>query len=116
MLVVFGVGTVGLFVVFHKALYIPARTELVYLLLGAGMAVAGQYLLTMGFRHVSPVKGGVLSSTRIVIAAFLGPYITADPSLNIYAWIGTGLILSSNLYFIARKSQPALKKNTLVEH
>jgi drug/metabolite transporter (DMT)-like permease len=101
---------VGLYLVFRKALYIPSKTELFYLLLGAGMAVAGQYLLTMGFRYVSPVKGGVLSSTRIVIAAFLGPYITADPPLNLFGWIGTGLIFASNLYFIARKSQAAPKE------
>jgi drug/metabolite transporter (DMT)-like permease len=111
MCVVFGVGTVGVHLVFRKALYVPTRTELFYLLLGAGMAVTGQYLLTMGFRYVSPVKGGVLSSTRIVIAAFFGPYITADPPLNVFGWIGTGLIFGSNLYFIARKSRPILKSD-----
>lgn len=71
------------------------------------MAIVGQYLLTMGFRHVTPVKGGVLSSTRILIAAFLGPYITSDSPLKLSDWLGAILILETNLYFIFRKPNPS---------
>lgn len=107
MFVVFGIGTLLLYLTFRKAFHIPNQVELCYLLLGATMAIAGQYLLTMGFRYVTPVKGGVLSSTRILIAAFLGPYITSDPPLRLSGWIGTVLILGTNLYFIVRKSSPS---------
>ena len=106
MFVVFGVGTLLLYLAFREAFHIPNRVELFYLLLGATMAIAGQYLLTMGFRYVTPVKGGVLSSTRILIAAFLGPYITSDPPLRLSGWIGAVLILGTNMYFIVRKSTP----------
>jgi drug/metabolite transporter (DMT)-like permease len=107
MFVVFGAGAVALYLVFRETLYIPDREETFYLLLGALMAVAGQYLLTMGFRYVTPVKGGVLSSTRILIAAFVGPYITSDPQLTFLGWIGALLILGTNIYFIARKTGPS---------
>jgi drug/metabolite transporter (DMT)-like permease len=104
MFVVFGVGTLLLYLAFREAFHIPNRVELFYLLLGATMAIAGQYLLTMGFRYVTPVKGGILSSTRILIAAFLGSYITSDPPLRLSSWIGAVLILATNLYFIIHKS------------
>jgi drug/metabolite transporter (DMT)-like permease len=104
MFVVFGAGTLLLYLAFRNAFHLPNRIELFYLLLGATMAITGQYLLTMGFRYVTPVKGGVLSSTRILIAAFLGPYITSDPSLKLSGWLGAILILGTNLYFILRKS------------
>jgi drug/metabolite transporter (DMT)-like permease len=104
MFVVFGVGTLLLYLAFREAFHIPNQVELFYLLLGATMAIAGQYLLTMGFRYVTPVKGGVLSSTRILIAAFVGPYITSDPPLTFLGWIGALVILGTNIYFIAHKT------------
>ena len=104
MFVVFGVGTLLLYLVFQEVFHLPNQVELFYLLLGATMAIAGQYLLTMGFRYVTPVKGGILSSTRILIAAFLGPYMTSDPPLRLSGWIGAVLILGTNLYFVVRKS------------
>lgn len=107
LFVVFGVGTLLLYLAFRKALHIPNRVELSYLLLGVTMAIAGQYLLTMGFRYVTPVKGGILSSIRILIAAFLGPYITSDSPLTFLGWIGALLILGTNIYFIAHKTGPS---------
>lgn len=103
MFVVFGVGTLLLYLTFREAFYAPNQEELFYLLLGATLAISGQYLLTMGFRYVTPVKGAILSSTRILIAAFLGPYITSDPPLNLFGWIGAVLILGTNMYFIVCK-------------
>jgi drug/metabolite transporter (DMT)-like permease len=68
------------------------------------MGVVGQYLFTLGFRYVSPVKGGIISLFRILLAAFLGPYITSDPALKMSGWIGALLILGANVYFIVRKT------------
>lgn len=107
MMVVFGVGTVLLYLAFRDALHIPNQVEVCYLLSGAAVAIAGQYLLTMGFRYVTSVKGGTLASSRILIAAFLGPYITSDPPLRLSGWIGMLLILGTNLYFIVHKSSPS---------
>ena len=104
LLVVFSTGTVLLYLCFKDYLYLPNTEELFYLVSGATMALMGQYLLTMGFRYVTPVEGGIISSTRILMAAFLGPYITSDPALTVTGWIGALLILGTNVYFVLRKS------------
>lgn len=100
---VFGLGTILLYIVFRKHVYIPNFLQLTYLLSSSITGIIGQYLLTLGFRYVSPIKGGILSSLRILLAAFLGPYFTADPALTAYGWIGAVLILWANMYFITRK-------------
>ncbi len=104
LLLVYGIGTVILFVAFQRHFYMPTRVELGYLLGGAVLALIGQYLLTMGFRYVTPVEGGVVSSGRILIAALMGPYITSDPPLTLTGWVGALLILGTNIYFIVRKT------------
>jgi drug/metabolite transporter (DMT)-like permease len=104
LFIVFGVGTILLYITFRGYFYIPNRVELFYLVLGAATAIIGQYLLTMGFRYVTPVEGGIISTIRILLAAFLGPYITSDPALTLSGWIGALLILGANIYFIVRKS------------
>lgn len=106
LFVVFGTGTLLLAVIFHDSYYLPSRLELLYLVSGAASAIAGQYLLTMGFRYVTPVKGGILSSSRILLSAFLGPYITSDPPLTFSGWIGALIILGTNIYFISQKTKP----------
>lgn len=106
LFVVFGTGTLLLGVIFHNHYYLPSGLELIYLVSGAASAIAGQYLLTMGFRYVTPVKGGILSSVRILLSAFLGPYITSDPPLTFSGWIGALIILGTNIYFISQKTKP----------
>ncbi len=104
LFIVFGVGTILLYIPFRGYFYIPNRVEFFYLVSEAAMAIIGQYLLTMGFRYVTPVEGGIISTIRILVAAFLGPYITSDPALTLSGWIGALLILGTNIYFIVRKS------------
>ena len=106
LFVVFGTGTLLLTAAFYDCYYLPSPLELLYLISGAAFAIAGQYLLTMGFRYVSAVKGGILSSSRIVLSAFLGPYITSDPHLTLSGWLGATIILGTNIYFISRKTTP----------
>ena len=103
---VFALGTVSIYVLFRQHLHIPNRQELLYLGFSGIMGLAGQYLVTIGFRYVSAVEGSIISSTRILTAAFLGPYITSDPFLTWTGWIGALLILGANIYFILRKSNP----------
>jgi drug/metabolite transporter (DMT)-like permease len=105
LFIVFGIGTALLSLFFWKDIHVPNRLQLFYLVLCASMAVIGQYLLTMGFRYVSPVKGGIISLFRLLFAVFLGPYITSDPALKMSGWIGALLILGTNIYFIVRKSK-----------
>jgi len=104
LFVVFGLGSILLYIVFWRHIYIPNPLQIFYLVLCATMGVMGQYLLTMGFRYVSPVKGGIISLLRILLAALLGPYITSDPDLTFSGWIGALLVLGTNIYFITRKS------------
>lgn len=103
LFVVFGVGTILMSILFRKYLHRPNLLQLWYLVLCAGLGVIGQYLITLGFRYVRPVKGGIISLFRLLFAVFLGPYITSDPDLTFSGWIGTLFILGANVYFIARK-------------
>ncbi len=103
LFVVFGFGTTSLGLVFWKYIHIPTPAQLFYLVLCASMGVMGQYFLTLGFRYVTAVEGGIISSARILLAAILGPYITSDPALVFSGWIGALLILGANIYFVTRK-------------
>lgn len=100
---VFGGGTILLGGIFWKHLALPNQHQALYLILCASTAFAGQYLLTLGFRYVSVVKGGIISLSRILLAALLGPYLTSDPHLTFFGWLGAVLILATNTYFIVRK-------------
>ncbi len=103
LLIVFGLGSLLLYTAFWKHIYIPNHIQLLYLVLCASTGILGQYLLTLGFRYVSAVEGGIISSIRILLAAILGPYITSDPGLTFSGWIGAGVILGVNIYFITHK-------------
>lgn len=107
LFVVFGVGMLLQAIVFYDRYYLPSFLELIYLVSGATSAITGQYLLTMGFKYVTAVKGGILSSFRILVSAVLGPLITSDPALTISGWIGALIILGTNIYFISRKTKPS---------
>jgi len=103
MLFVFGMGTVVMATLFWNDFFLPTAVELYYLIFCAAVGISGQYLLTLGFRYVAPVKGSILLSLRILMAAFLGPAMTSDSPLNWQGWIGAGLIFGANLYFVLRK-------------
>jgi drug/metabolite transporter (DMT)-like permease len=101
----FGVGTVIVFCLFYNQMRIPTIEELNYLFWCSAVAIAGQYLLTVGFKYVSALEGGIISSTRILLAAMLGPFIAMDPSLSLSGWIGAFLIFVANVYLAARKAK-----------
>lgn len=98
----FGIGTLLIAVLFPQHLFIPTLEQGKYLAIAAVFGVMGQYLLTLGFKYVTAVEGGVISSTRILIAAVLGPYIVTDPALGIAGWFGALLIFGTNIYLTIR--------------
>ena len=100
----FGLGSILMFIIFHNHIHIPAREEAEYLILCAVFGVIGQYVLTLGFRYVTAVEGGIISSSRILLAAVLGPWIASDASLTVKGWVGALLILVVNIYLALRKT------------
>ena len=76
----FGPGAALIYICFHDKIFVPDATELLYLLLCASSGIAGQYLLTLGFRYVTAVEGSIVSSTRILLAALLGPFLAGEPA------------------------------------
>jgi drug/metabolite transporter (DMT)-like permease len=101
----FGIGTVVVFCFFYDQMRIPSGAELNYLLWCSAIAIAGQYLLTIGFKYVTAIEGGIISSTRILLAAMLGPFIAMDPSLPPAGWVGAFLIFAANIYLTTRKAR-----------
>ena len=104
LLIMFGVGTVLLLLGFYHQFHLPNVREFLYLLSVGSLGVAGQYLLTLGYRYVTAVEGGIISSFIIFLAAILGPFVTSDPALTLLGWIGALIIFATDLYFIVRKS------------
>ncbi|MBT8340666.1 MAG: EamA family transporter [Desulfatitalea sp.] len=103
LLFMFGIGAVTLWVVYHQRITVPNADEGLYLALCAGAGVAGQYLLTLGFRYVTAVEGSIVSSARILLAALIGPYVAFDPPLTPAGWLGALLIFGANVYLALRR-------------
>ena len=101
----FGIGTLIMFCLFYKQMRIPAFEELKYLFWCSAVAIVGQYLLTVGFKYVTAIEGGIIASTRILLAAVLGPVIAMDTSLSLTGWTGAFLIFIGNIYLTARKAR-----------
>ena len=102
----FGIGSVLMYAGFHERMVIHQGGDLAYLVLCGAFGIAGQYLITLGFRYISAVEGSILSSTRILIAAIVGPLIAIDPALPTRGWIGALLIFGANVYLALRKLHP----------
>jgi drug/metabolite transporter (DMT)-like permease len=101
----FGLGAVLMGVFFHASIFWPDGNELYYLVLCGGSGILGQFLITLGFRYVSAVEGSVISSTRILLAALLGPFLAADPWLGPAGWVGALLLFGSNVILAVRKGR-----------
>ncbi len=101
----FGLGSVLMFLFFRQHFFWPDGRELYYLALCGGAGIAGQFLITLGFRYVTAVEGGVISSTRILLAAMLGPWLVAEPPLGPVGWIGALLIFGANVVLTLRKGR-----------
>jgi drug/metabolite transporter (DMT)-like permease len=99
----FGAGALLMLPFLQNSLFWPNRTELFFLLSCSIAGVLGQYLLTFGFLYVTAVEGAVISSSRILIAALLGPLLVADPALSASGWLGAVLIFSANIVLAFRK-------------
>jgi drug/metabolite transporter (DMT)-like permease len=103
LLVLFGLGAVVIYAGYHDAIFWPDGKEFYYLFLCSVAGVLGQYLLTYGFLFVTAVEGSIISSSRILLAALLGPLIAGDPSLQFLGWCGALLIFASNVVLAIRK-------------
>ncbi|WP_457576092.1 DMT family transporter [Desulfomarina sp.] len=104
LLFMFGFGSLGMFLLFHNAIFLPTPLEFYYLFTCSAAGVLGQYLLTYGFRYVTAVEGSIISSTRILLAALIGPVLVADPPLTMAGWCGALLIFSANIVLALRRS------------
>jgi drug/metabolite transporter (DMT)-like permease len=100
----FGLGSMLILLFFHDKIFLPNGTELFFLLSCSVAGVLGQYLLTYGFLYVTAVNGSIISSTRILLAALLGPLLVADPPLTIVGWCGALLIFAANAALALRNS------------
>jgi len=101
----FGLGSILIFSLFYDRIFWPDLLEFKYLFLCAAFGVGGQYLLTIGFRYVTAVEGAILSSSRILMAAVLGPWIALDSPLEVAGWVGAMLIFIANVVLAFRKTK-----------
>jgi len=101
----FGIGSILTYAAFSHAIHWPRPIELQFLMLSSGFAISGQYCITFGYRYVTAVEGGIISSSRILLAAMLGPIVAADPLLDLKGWVGAGLIFLVNVALAWRKSK-----------
>lgn len=108
---VFGIGALIILSLFHKQIHMPDAKEFYYLVICSFFGVGGQYLLTFGFRYVTAIEGSIINSTRILLAALLGPMMASDPYLTASGWIGALLIFSANVVLAGRKANNR-NKNT----
>lgn len=100
----FGLGSVLIYAGFHEHMVIRREGDVLYLVVCGAFGIAGQYFITLGFRFITAVEGSILSSTRILMAAFLGPLIGLDPALVLRGWLGALLIFGANVYLAVRKT------------
>ena len=110
----FGLGSLCIFAGFHNRIVLLHAGEIIYLLICGGFGIAGQYLITLGFRYITAVEGSIISSTRILMAAILGPLLALDPALSAAAWLGATLIFCANVYLAFYKVKTiSLKDGTI---
>lgn len=102
LLFMFGPGAVLMLPLLGDSLVMPGPLALAFLLACSLAGIAGQYLLTYGFLYVTAVEGAVISSSRILVAALLGPLLVADPPLATGGWIGALIIFTANIALALR--------------
>lgn len=100
----FGFGALMIWCLFHDQIHLPNAEEFYYLMICSLFGVGGQYLITFGFRYVTAVEGSIVTSTRILLAAVLGPVMVGDPTLTLTGWIGALLIFLANVVLAVRKA------------
>lgn len=107
----FGIGSILTYTGFSHSIHRPSSIELYFLVLSSCFAIVGQYCITFGYRYVTAVEGGIISSSRILLAATLGPFIAADPYMDLRGWLGAGLIFMVNAALAWRKSVRSLAQS-----
>ena len=103
----FGPGALLMLPFFHQSLFWPNGTEFLFLLACSVFGVLGQYLLTYGFLYVTAVEGAIISSSRILLAALLGPVLVAEPPMDATGWLGALIIFAANIALALRPARPA---------
>ena len=106
----FGLGSVLIYIAFFNKIHMPQFLEWKYLFYCALSGIIGQYLITIGFKYVTAIEGGIISSTRILLAAVLGPVIAMDPALSALGWVGAFLIFSGNIFLTLRRAKKSKGK------
>ncbi len=101
----FGPGALLMLPFFHQSLFWPNGTEFLFLLACSVFGVLGQYLLTYGFLYVTAVEGAVISSSRILLAALMGPVLVADPPMTATGWLGALIIFAANIALALRPAK-----------
>ena len=114
LLFMFGIGGGVLFCLFFDKIVIPDPAGLKYLFWCSVLAIAGQYLITLGFKYVTAVEGSIISSTRILLAALLGPVLAMEPALSFAGWIGAILIFTGNVCLTIRKAKKTMIKTEVI--
>lgn len=102
----FGLGSLLTAAGFHKHFFWPDSASLYYLFLCGVAGIAGQFLITIGFRYITAVEGSIISSTRILLAALLGPVMTGEGPLATAGWIGAVLLFGVNAALALRRLHP----------
>jgi drug/metabolite transporter (DMT)-like permease len=105
LLYMFGLGALLIGLFFPEAMKITHWKAAFFLVMCSALGVLGQYCLTYGFYYVTAIEGSVISSTRILFAALLGPVLISDPALGVAGWIGAILIFGSNVYLAFKKAK-----------
>ncbi|MBE0582925.1 MAG: DMT family transporter [Desulfofustis sp.] len=101
----FGIGMVVVYLFFRQSIFWPTGIDFLFLLACSVAGVLGQYLLTYGYLFVTAVEGSIISSSRILLAALLGPLLVGDPGLSWSGWCGALLIFMANSALALRRSR-----------
>ncbi|WP_217640304.1 DMT family transporter [Desulfoluna spongiiphila] len=109
----FAMGCVIILLLFRERIVWPDGRAFLFVGLCSVVSVMGQVFITFGFRFVTAVEGSIISSSRILLAALLGPVIAAEPALTLIGWLGAFLIFSGNVYLALapKKSTPPAPKD-----
>jgi len=101
----FAIGTVLSLILFYQDLMlIDYSQSLVYVLAAGICGFIAQYCVTEGIKYITAAEAGIVATTRILIAAILGPYVALEMPLNTIGWVGALIIFSVNVRLYMRPS------------
>ncbi|MDD2942739.1 MAG: DMT family transporter [bacterium] len=103
LFVMFLVGAISSVILFYDQFFMPTVVQGQFIFWASLTGILGQFAVTYGYRFVTAVEGGVLGSSRILIAAMLGPFITGESALGLLGWCGALVIFTVNVLISRRK-------------